>query len=145
MRSRENPFQPLPTTIGEATSRVVTCMVIVLLSRKLAVVLGLEFEAAIFILSVAMASPTLAASLRRRNRLDCVFIGVAYLWVGALLGLLYALKLALRDGWMPPYAVVLFFMVIGLGTLVVSLRQSFYPAADDIKKKPSHPLADEVI
>lgn len=145
MGSRENPFQPFPTTIGEATSRVVIWMILIWLCRKLAVILGLPFEASIAILLVAMASLAIAGSVRQRSLLDCVFLGVSYLWGFAVLGLLYALKLVLQDISILPYAVVLFFAVVGLGTLVVALRQSFYPADDGPKDKPSHPLADDVV
>ncbi len=140
MGSRKNPFQP-PTTVGGAISRFVIVLGLLWICRRLALVLELPFEAGTFILIVVVASLTVADSVRRRNLAETGFVGIAYLWLVAVLGLLYTATRASEDSWMLPLVLV----VIGLGTLVVSLRQSFYPAADDSKKKPSHPLADELI
>ncbi len=104
-------------------------------SRPLSILIGIAVAALLAV----------GAAARRRKLPELHFIVPVYLLIAAVLGLLYAVTWAWDDGGKLPYVVLMYFVVIGLGYLVLPLLRVLNPHRPDTKGRPMEPSAEDLL
>ena len=143
MASLQDPFQG-PITVGKAAAQVVIYLVVAWLGGRIFVVLGLPQEVALPIACAAFVSLSMIRSARRGYPPRDVSLGLADLWLFALVILLAVILRAFRDHQAWPYAVVLGLAVVGFGVLVEVRRKTIDQAEGHVRDSLADPQVDDV-